>query len=89
MPPGISSTSDGSHRHHRLGSKNENDKLVGIIQAESWHVSHQIGLPIVGGEAFVDAPPKVLFRFSIPPKDGNARFGQCRSDSVLRRVDVA
>ena len=52
-------------------------------------VEHHVGLPVLGRDALVDAPPKVLLALAAPRKHRHARLGQRGGNLVLRRVDVA
>ena len=41
--------------------------------------TYRVGLPLLGVDAAVDAPPEVLLRLPLPREDGKARLGQgCR-----------
>lgn len=52
-------------------------------------VQDHVGLPGLGGDALLDAPPEILLALATPGEHGNVVFGQGGSDLVLGRVDVA
>ncbi len=52
-------------------------------------VQDHVGLPVVGGDAAVDAPPEVLLGLAPPREHGDVLLGEGGRDLVLGAVDVA
>jgi hypothetical protein len=62
------------------------DEQMGGIPAV---IQDHVRLPVVGGNAPVNTPPKVLLGLTTPGKDGNVLLSQCGRNLVLSAVNIA